>query len=1202
MSDTVILKVHYLGGFKLAYQDSQQSRPIALSTPPTIKSQSLLAFLIFFRDQAHRRDRLVDMFWRDTSPSKARRSLSTALWHIRKCFPGQNPIQGNSQTIQFTFLGEVELDIEKFKKKANQRTSSDLQDATILYKGDFLDAFYDDWIINERYRLQSLFIETLAKLMTLHERAGDFNNALLIAQELLKFDSLREDAHRLLMRIYCALGQRNTALEQYYSCQKVLKDELDVGPMPETSGLFQDIQSGNYEIGKNTHTVATASTIRTTPTVRSPLDVTSRQVLVGREEELSSLDEQWTGECNLVLVTGEAGIGKTHLLEAFAKNLSIQGVRVLWGRCYEFEHLLPYQPIAEALRPSLTKLTTEAMSRLPEWVIGELGRLIPEALAGRPKHNGRPSTSTDQEQTHLFAGINHYLSVLSNSNRVLLVLEDLHWAAESTLELLHYLVRHTPSSDPPLLIVGSYRPESLEEQHPLKAFQRRLQRDGLALPLQLLPLPHATVEQLLHEMSGRDEAIIPLARRLYRETEGNPFFLVETIKALFETDAITLKDGAWKGDFDRISQGELPLPASISEVIQARVHRMGETTQDTLRTAAILGREFDFDLLAATRAQNEDIILDALDEMLRHRVIDEGTGISDRDYAFRHHKIQEVVYATIPLQRRQHIHAQVGMTLEKYFNPQLDETVSELAHHYLHAQNLDHSLAGKAAHYLHQAGNLAAKQFANVDAVTYYNRALALIPETDHIKRYELLSARERVFDVQGNREAQKDDLAALWELSQDMTTEEQAEVMLRQARFGREIGDFHAAVEAAQAAIDLAESDQQLLISEGSMIWGQALIRQGNSKAAQSRIKQGLGLARTAGARWLEAYCLNNLGLSFHYLGEPHEARRHLEGAAQIYRQIKDLRGLSAALNNLGVIANEQGDNIAARSFYRDALDIHKRMGNRKGEGMVLDNLGVIAAAQGEYLQARHYHQQALTIALEIEHLLLEGNALLNLGNVFLSLGTYGEANECYQSALGVYRQIGNRTGEGWGLVYASLHAYHLGDHELALTFAQEALGIAEEIGDRHIQGYAWTHLGHALLSLERSEDAHDAYRNAVALRRELGEKHLAIESLSGVLRVYMQKNCLAKAAPHLEEILSFFTQDNLEGTDEPLRVYLTCFQVLSSSKDPRSTKFLTTAHTLLQEQATKISEEVLRHSFLEKVSAHREISIAFAEGKFTS
>jgi DNA-binding SARP family transcriptional activator len=353
-----ILKADYLGGFKLEHQSDQPLHRVALTLSPTVKSQSLLAFLIFQREQTHSRERLMNMFWGDFSSRRARRSLSTALWHIRRCFPNHDPIQGNSQSVQFAFNGDINLDVDEFEKRINRGVLLDLQDAIILYKGDFLDGFYDDWVINERYRLQSLFIKALAKLMTLHERAGDHNDALYTAQELLKFDSLREDAHRLLMRTYCAMGQRNTALEQYRSCQKVLKDDLGVDPTPETSSLFQDIQSGNYEIGQNAPIVA-IPTNRAIPTARSPLDIATPQVLVGREKELSLLDDQWDGQSNLVLVAGEVGIGKTCFLETFAKNLSNQGTRVLWGRCYEFEHLLPYQPIAEALGPSLAGLTTE---------------------------------------------------------------------------------------------------------------------------------------------------------------------------------------------------------------------------------------------------------------------------------------------------------------------------------------------------------------------------------------------------------------------------------------------------------------------------------------------------------------------------------------------------------------------------------------------------------------------------------------------------------------------------------------------------------------------------------------------------------------------------------------------------------------------------------------------------------------------------
>ncbi len=592
-----ILQVNYLGGFILTCQDGQQSQPVALTVPPTIKSQSLLAFLILQRDRAHSRENLIGMFWGDSPTHKARRSLSTALWHIRRCFPEHDPIESTSQVIQFCLDGRVELDTEKFKELINQGTITDFKKATSIYKGNFLDGFYDDWVISERFRLQSLFIESLAKLMLLQEEAGDFNNALLTGQQLLALDSLREDAHRLLMRVHCALGQRNSALEQYHTCQKQLREELDVEPTPETSELFQEIQSGAYTIGQVVPTVTESPVVRTTQIVRSPLDAVARLVLVGREKELTTLNEQWNGDCNMVMVTGEAGVGKTCLLETFAETMNAQGTRVLWGRCYEFERLLPYQPITEALRHSFAGSTTETIDRFPKWVITELGRLLPEMGEDRTEHNRYPSTSNDQEQMRLFEGIHHYLSGLTNTNRLLLVLEDLHWAAESTLELLHYLVRKVCQSGKPILIAGSYRPEFLGEQHLLMEFQRQLEIDGLAFSIQLSPLSLTNVEQLIYKLSGEVEAIIPLAKKLHQETEGNPFFLVETIKALFETGEMSLVDGAWQGKFDRASRRDIPLPKSVSKVIQSRVNRLDKASQEALRIASIIGREFDFELL-----------------------------------------------------------------------------------------------------------------------------------------------------------------------------------------------------------------------------------------------------------------------------------------------------------------------------------------------------------------------------------------------------------------------------------------------------------------------------------------------------------------------------------------------------------------------------------------------------------------------------
>jgi ABC-type oligopeptide transport system substrate-binding subunit len=453
---------------------------------------------------------------------------------------------------------------------------------------------------------------------------------------------------------------------------------------------------------------------------------------MGREQEMAFLHGCWQGaeigQGELVLISGEAGVGKTRLVEEVAQRLRWRGVRVLWGRCYEFERVLPYQPVAEALRAILPTVTSAELAAFPTWTVAEVARLVPEMVEHFPDLEAPASIPSDQEQARLFEGVARFLAEMSSPGTLLIVLEDLHWASESTLQLLHYLARHLASH--PILLVGTLRPEAVGQRHPLQALQQQLNREGLCQPLRLSRLSAVAVEAMVVEMSGASEAVVPLARRLYQETEGNPFFLIEIVKALFETDAIRLEEGAWQGDFAQISEGELPLPAGVSEAIRARVHRLGDDAQEALRLAAVLGREFDFDLLNMVWGRGEGATLEALDDLLRHRLVDEGSGAMGRDYAFTHHKIQEVVYAGIARQRRGHAHAQVGAALESlYGTTEAEALAGELAFHFEQGRQLDKALTEKAISYLLQAGDQARALYAHREAIDHYQRALALLKE-----------------------------------------------------------------------------------------------------------------------------------------------------------------------------------------------------------------------------------------------------------------------------------------------------------------------------------------------------------------------------------------------------------------------------------------------------------------------------------------
>jgi ABC-type oligopeptide transport system substrate-binding subunit/DNA-binding SARP family transcriptional activator len=726
------LQLFLLGALDIQY-DGQQ-----LPKPPTQKSQSLLAYLALHRQRPQSREHLADMFWGDWPERKARRSLTTALWQIRRSLPDSAALLSDLQTVQFDPHVDLWLDADEFEGLAARQDLASLQSAAGLYRGDLLEGFYDDWVLTIRYRMDALFGDVLARLMARQEAAGEHQDALATARRLLDHDPFREDAHRLAMRAFCRLGQRNAALEQYRRCQEIVEQELGAAPMIETAELYQAILDGHFEIGLPAATIPSSDVQGPLPLRpgTSPLEAVISNPLVGREQEMTFLQERWQaaqqGRGGLVLIGGEAGVGKTRLIEDFAGRLRWQGARVLWGCCYEFERLLPYQPVVEALGGVVPAISRPELETHPAWVLAEVARLVPELLEKVPGVDATPALRSEEERVRLFDGLVRFLAHLSARSCLLLTLEDLHWATESTLHLVHYLARHLATH--PVLIVGTYRPEALGHQHPLASLQQELIREGMAWPLSLKPLSPEAIEHLVVEMSGAGEAVAPLARWLHAETEGNPLFLMEILKALFEAQRIRLEGGVWRGDFSQISAVDLPLPAGVSETIRARTRWLDDEVLEALRTAAVLGREFDLELLDAVWGRGEEATLEALDVLLRRRLIEEGTGALARDYAFTHHKIQEAVYADLPLRHRQRLHTQAGLAMERLYGPQVGDLAAELAFHFEEGAARAGQLRDKAIQYLLRAGDQARLAQAYQEAADYYRRALAWLKEQ---RRYD---------------------------------------------------------------------------------------------------------------------------------------------------------------------------------------------------------------------------------------------------------------------------------------------------------------------------------------------------------------------------------------------------------------------------------------------------------------------------------
>jgi tetratricopeptide (TPR) repeat protein len=348
------------------------------------------------------------------------------------------------------------------------------------------------------------------------------------------------------------------------------------------------------------------------------------------------------------------------------------------------------------------------------------------------------------------------------------------------------------------------------------------------------------------------------------------------------------------------------------------------------------------------------------------------------------------------------------------------------------------------------------------------------------------------------------------------------------------------------------------------------------------------------AAGRWrrLAADSHRCLGVVCWHLGDNSEARAHYRRALRIYREIEDRWGQATAVNGLGVIAWSQGSPAEAWTCFEQSLRWYEQVGDRRGQCRALSNLGDVAIYWGDYSEAHCLLGQCLPICREINERWIISGILNNLGIVADRLGAYVEALVHLQQALNMRQEIGDRQGEAEGLSDLGLVYHHMGDHESSLNYSQQSLRIIRDLSDPFILAFVLTRMGHALTSLDSLDEAVAAYHEALLLRKEGGHAHLEVEPLAGLARVALDQGDPARALGHVEEILPQLKNDNLNGNDEPLRVHLTCYQVLSANEDPRAEQVLDTAYHLLEERVAEIYPKEMQRSFVENVAAHREIA----------
>jgi class 3 adenylate cyclase/tetratricopeptide (TPR) repeat protein len=559
----------------------------------------------------------------------------------------------------------------------------------------------------------------------------------------------RESGHRLLLRVGISAGEAVREGDDYFGepvveasrlCGRAGSGEILVADL--VRGLagrrspHRFTSMGAFEL-KGLPDPVMASTVAWEPIVpvEAPvpapprLERTPAIGVIGREAELSSLADGFkrtgAGEGReVVLISGEPGIGKTTLATQAARAAFEAGAVVLLGRCDE-ELSTPYGPFVEALSHYVTHAPEDALRVHVEQFGGELSKLVP-VLRQRLRALPAPqSTDPDTERYLLFGAVLGLLGQIAEDTPLVIVLDDLQWADKPSLQLLRHVVANT--TEQRLFVVATYRNEELSIAHPLTEALGTLRREPGVGHIALSGFDDTEMVAFMKAAAGHDldRNGMDLARALYRETDGNPFFVWEVLRHLSETGAIYQDDaGRWMASSELDA---MEMPDSVRLVIGSRVARLGPTVSHVLPLAAVIGREFDVDLLARVSEHPEEEVLDVLDAAAAAALVTEVSTTSGR-YAFSHALIQHTLYQDLGATRRALAHRRVAEAIEAVTSDHPGARVGELAYHWCNAAQPVN--ADKAIAYARQAGDAALAALAPDEAVRYFSQALRIVDLT----------------------------------------------------------------------------------------------------------------------------------------------------------------------------------------------------------------------------------------------------------------------------------------------------------------------------------------------------------------------------------------------------------------------------------------------------------------------------------------
>ena len=1065
-----LLRVSLLGNFEM----SLHGQPITAINAPRL--QSLLAYLVLHRGVAQSRQQLAFTFWPDATDVQARNNLRQMFHQLRQTLPVIDQyLRIDTATVTWSADADFYLDVAEFeaigtRAGAFQNSGSFLENqsalikAVSLYRADLLPSCYDDWITSERERLQEMFAGVLKHLIDLLEKQRDFAGAIPYAKRLFELDSLPEERAMTLMRLYMLNGERASALRIYQEYAAALKQELGVAPDQVMREIHERLLNTDHS----------ASVIS-----RAALDMPSP--LIGREPEWQKLQAIWRqaeqGKAQMVLVSGEAGIGKSRLAEEMLIWANQQGLSVARTRAYAAEGRLSYAPVAEWL---CSESIRPALLQLDKIWLSEVSRILPELFTERPDLPPPDALIEPTQRIRFFEALAR--AVLKARQPLLLVLDDLQWCDQDTLEWLHYLLRFDLPAR--LLIIGTVRPEEIDAKHPLTRLLSDLRNTNQFNEIELKRLDAAESAKLANHILNRPVELSE-ATQLYADTEGNPLFVVEMARA-----------GLGKG-IEREEGANLRLPPRVQAVITARLDQLSEPAKGLMHLGAAIGRAFSFDVLVKASDLNEESLLNSLDELWQRRIVQAKDG---NTYDFTHDKLREVAYAQIGPIRRRLLHRRVASAMEVVYASDLDSVSSQLAANYEQA-----GMNESAILYYRQAASVAQRVLAYDEVINLVNRGRSLlhtITERNLRDQYELALLTIHSLTPIGTSGIPSEErfatMTRVLELNHQLGRPTNPSILRALALNRITNGNYHQSLQIGTQLLQLAEQNSDpILLVEGYYI----------------------------------------LGVTHFWLGEFEKAREHLaNGIVHYMPQHSDLHLAQFSWDPKVVCLCRLSQNLWCQGYPDQAAQLQQesiRLAQSLnhpfslGYAMLWDVL--FQYLLGNPDQARLQAAAALSLSRKHSMIFFLHNLTAFHGWAVAECGELEAGMAELQRGIAELKKLGAKNNRSIFLSQLAQQHAKLGQFDHSLDLLEEAFATMAQpgIGDHCYRAHLHCIQGDVLLAKGAAESVVEAeYYRAIKVAQMQAAKSFELHAATSLARLWQTQGKITEARNLLQPVYDWFTE----------------------------------------------------------------------------